>query len=346
MSDKTRHALELCAQTAAAAYDALQAVDEPASSKDAEILRKDFLSILTLLYAAATKIALSLKPPNPDYQASLRPITDMGGASVALSACASQFTTHQHGPAMRRKVRSLAGNVLHAARHLCSSLASDSGDIYVLTGAVHDSVDRARELPESELATIRAIFRTNQACLDDGLPELKELIEGSEDPDDGWNDLEDELGDDLTSKTLSVEERARVSTLFPLIKITTQLHKKILSDCLAVSLEPPLPLPRLAALEPLSTQLLTHFEDAVSSLYGPQNPTAINDSMTVLLATAADMRRQLQPATDSSSTDVSDQLQNLNISDVAPALPEKTSKWLQLCFAQIDQLSSKCLPVT
>jgi len=120
-------------------------------------------------------------------------------------------------------------------------------------------------------------------------------------------------------------------------------------DCLAASLQPPLPLSRLIALDPLSTQLLTGFEDAVSSLYGPQSEEAVNEAVVALLSTASALRSHVEGTAIGSVDSVAEQLSGVVIdasSTTTFTLPEKTKKWLQLCFAQIDKLSQTALPVT
>jgi len=218
MSDKTSLALAECRQSTTVAFDALQTSEDPTIDQDLETLRRDYQSLLSLTYSAATKVALSLKPPKPDYQASLVPIEDLANSSGALATCATLFSAARHGPAMRKKARSLASDVINAVRQLSASL--EGGDVYVLTGTIHDAIDSARtQLPESEAAAVREVFRANQACLDDGIPELNELMqEPAEDDDaagagDGWDELDEEFGEGLSSKALTPEERQRVTAV-------------------------------------------------------------------------------------------------------------------------------------
>lgn len=217
---KVTAALGAAAETASAGLDALSASNDHDQTADAvpelAVLRKDFVSINTLLYSAVTKIALALRPgqdTGPEYKAALQPIADLGSSAVALSACTSLFSATAHGPALRTHARNLASDVLRAVQQLALALDDKEEDLYVRTGAVHDAIDRARaQLPASELDAVRDVFRPNQALLDDGLPEVQELMDeddASSEPD-GWDELAEEFGDDFAPSKLSPEERQRV----------------------------------------------------------------------------------------------------------------------------------------
>ncbi|EJD44096.1 hypothetical protein AURDEDRAFT_185146 [Auricularia subglabra TFB-10046 SS5] len=330
---KATAALKAAASTAAAALDALQATQNSNAAPAIElaVLRKDYTSILTLLYSAVTKVALALRPPKQEWKAALQPINDMGSATVALSSCASLFSVQHHGASLRTQARNLASDVLRTVQQLASTIEDDTEDLYVRTGALHDAIDRARnELPASELDAVRDLFRANQACLDDGLPELQELIEEDEcdhvENDDDW----DAFGDEFASSKLSPEERQRVKEAYPLVKLITQLHKKILSDYLSPKRDPQLSMQQLEAIRPLSTDILSRFEDVVAALYGPQEAGVVHAAVSAILSTVASVKPLVLPGQD----DISTGMEGLSLSSE----PSKSTKWFQLCFAQIEKL--------
>ncbi|KZV93368.1 hypothetical protein EXIGLDRAFT_768140 [Exidia glandulosa HHB12029] len=365
-------ALAAAAQTASAGLDALAASSDPQISPDDEhepaVLRKDLISIMTLLYNAVTKIALALRPGQsngPEYAASLQPTKDLGSATVALAACASLFSSASHGPALRTHARNLASDVLRAVQQLASSLDDQDEDLYVRTGAVHDAIDRARaQMPASELDAVRDVFKANQACLDDGIPEVQELMEedGTSDEPDGWDELAEEFGDDFAPSKLTPEERQRVkdvsyysvhstalasdvSKMYPLLKIVVQLHKKVMTDHLVAKADAAsaLPIAHLAALQPLSTQILMRFEDLVSALYGPQDTAAVDTALSAMLETARSLKPLLIP---SDGQDLAAKVEQLDLNGTAsvPAVESKSTRWFRLCFIQIDKIAQTLRP--
>lgn len=213
-------ALAAAAKTASAGIEALDApANVDTTTPELAVLRKDYVSLMTMLYNAVTKIALALRPgqaDGPAYQAALQPIADLGSATVALSACTTFFSAATHGSALCTRARQLATDVLRAVQQLAAGLEDEDGaTLYVRTGAVHEAIDRARaQLPASELDAVRATFIANQACLDDGLPEVQGLIDGdgddAEQDSDGWGELAEEFGEDFAPSKLTPAERKRV----------------------------------------------------------------------------------------------------------------------------------------
>lgn len=127
-----------------------------------------------------------------------------------------------------------------------------------------------------------------------------------------------------------------VFQLYPFIKIVVQLHKKIMSDHLAAKADGALSIAHLAILQPLSTQVLTRFEDLVAALYGPQDVATINIAFSAMLETTASLKRSLVPSVDE---DLANAVDKLHLSGSSQPVESKTNKWFRLCFVQIDKMA-------
>jgi hypothetical protein len=189
------------------------------------ILHKDFISLLSLVYAQATKLAILLKPTSPVYSAAVLPAQDMSKHVVAIATCAALFDPHIHGATLVSEARSTAQEVLESVTGLLQALissftspnAEDNGEYLVRTGAVHELVETARGpdgLSQDNLAAVRKRWKEDQSVLKDAFKELEELLQDTsdeEEEDDDFDDGWDELG--LKESKMTPDEVSRVKTV-------------------------------------------------------------------------------------------------------------------------------------
>jgi hypothetical protein len=196
-------------------------------------LRTDFISLLSIIHSAATKVALSLKPTSPQHKASLVPLRDLTNTVAAL-VHSIRLMRRKQGLTLMKEYESVAENVISAIRSLVQSLLSPPVDqslstkeYLVRTGEVHEIIDRVRKAGSLSLSNrdaVQKIWLQDYDSLQDGAEEIKGMCKpaGSntenEDEDgdvfyDGW----EELGVDSNRK-LSLDELDRaekVSSFLP-----------------------------------------------------------------------------------------------------------------------------------
>jgi hypothetical protein len=193
------------------------------------LLHKDFLSLLSLIYASTTKLSFALKPSSPSHKAALEPLKDLSDSVASLPHCVCLIKTH-NGKTLAAEANTIAKDVLEALNSLVqtfivinSSSSGEAGSEYLIrTGAVHEIIDKARSpdgLSGSNLAAVTKILKRNQESLDDGLAEVRETMENAESSEDGTGEgqSEDEDFDDgwaelgISSKTMpSATELERI----------------------------------------------------------------------------------------------------------------------------------------
>ena len=175
-------------------------------SHSLSVLRKDFLSLLTLIYTTSTKVALTLRPSEPAYSASLTPVQELTKHISSLTTCATLFD--EHGLTLAKEVRQSAQDVCEAVRGLSqtfititenpgnegASTSSGAGEDYLVrTGAIHEIVENIKkELSEDNVAAVRKKYAVEVGLLEDTVKEVAEMIEDSE--GDGDSEDEDDEG--------------------------------------------------------------------------------------------------------------------------------------------------------
>lgn len=190
------------------------------------VLRNDFLSLLTLIYTSSTKISLTLRPSEPAYSASKSPIQDITTHVSSLTTCATLFDPHGKvlAEAVRRSATEVCQSVLAFAQGFLSitneadssSSSQSKEDYLVRTGTVHECIEKIRKsLPESNAGAVKNLWLQDRAMLDDSFAEVNTMIEEGGDgyeSDEGFGD-DDDLLDELglgTTKSLSSIEIERV----------------------------------------------------------------------------------------------------------------------------------------
>ena len=220
-----RNALALVVENCKAA---LIAIDEEAQdsypSSDFPTLRKDFLSLLSLIHASSTKVALALKPSSPQYKAALSPLKDLSNNVAALTHSIRLMRRGQSATILK-EYTSLLQNVIGAIESLAQMFldptTTATEEYLIRTGTIHDLIDIARKpggLSMTSRDAVRKRWLQNHESIVDGAEEIQQICnptdtQGDDFIDDGW----EELG--INSTTLSPSELDRTekvgSSSFP-----------------------------------------------------------------------------------------------------------------------------------
>lgn len=342
--------LALISETCFTALANLSIPTEQSPSPDLSVLQKDLISLLTLIYAATTKSALTLKPSAPSYPASLVPLKDLATNTAALSHCARMFNGDVHGCTLRKEVITTVRDVIEAVRALVQTFLAlqahagsgtgQAGEEYMIrTAGVHDLIDKAKGpngLSKDNLGAVRKIWAQDRGSLDDGFREVGEMLEDEEEGDGAADDEDDggwgELGLGKTEKMTSVELDC-TKKVHHLLRLTTLLHKRILVDLLATG-SVSLPNTTLDALLIHSSSLLAASDDLVATLYTPQVPASIRKELIAFI----DIVRSLQSGLQSAFRPLEAQMALLSVTNTGDAQAAKGKdlpKWFQTCFEQI-----------
>ena len=175
-----------------------------------QTLLADYSSLLSLVYASTTKIALTLKPSDPTYSAALLPLRDVTKHADALASCACSIHPDLHGKTLARETRWATEAVVNALHVFLDCFLDDPpvNESYLIrTGAVHEAIERARSISKSNVEAVKKRWEADREGLNDCVKELAEMIEeetaddiesdgesgnsriGDSFSDDGWGDL-------------------------------------------------------------------------------------------------------------------------------------------------------------
>ena len=357
--------LESC-DNALTALSAQTDDSEDYPTADFATLRTDFISLLSIIHSAVTKVALTLKPTSPQHKASLVPLRDLTN-NVAALVHSIRLIRQKQGLTVMKEYESVAKNVISAIRSLVQSLLSPPGgqplstkEYLVRTGEVHEIIDRVRKaggLSLSNRDAVQKIWLQDHDSLQDGAEEIKEMCkpagsntENEDEDGDAFYDGWEELGVD-SSRKLSLDELDRaekvcssvpflqtshVFQVEALVKVTLLLHKRIINDVLSSKCQrqDDLSLNKLAVL---SGSLLTASDDLISSMYSPQHLDIITSYLNSFLGVNQDIRKIILLPHDKA---LHERMESLSLAD-QPS--EKTRKWFTTCFDQIDKCGAKVL---
>lgn len=367
MSDKQKAivALTFVSQTCTTALSAVDDRDRErshAETYDLSVISKDLHSLLSLIYNLSTKLSLALSPSSPTYSASLPLLQDLAKHTSGVVYCVSLLNEVQHGATFIKDTKKIVKGILKSLRDLVQtfielatcdlpSTSRTAGEDYLVrTAALHDLITTAQGsngIPKDNRSAIRQNWSVDKATLEDGLSEVTRMIEEAErddanrptaegdDFDDGW----DELGFG-TNTSLDKEELARSKSIYPILRLTALLHKRIFLDVLSSTC--PVPVPNVAydLLLEQSHSLLAATDELVATLYPPQDPDSVYKEVAALMTVIATLRTRLQvffPVDD--GLDV--ELNQLSIQDTPLSKSRKVNKkWFDTCFDQISRLSS------
>jgi len=183
---------------------------------DFATLRTDFLSLLSLLHAATTKVALALKPGALDHHcAAISPLRDLSKHVAALTF--SVRLMHQtQGQTLLAEYKNTAQNAIRSIEHFADGLHSamsqshEDDNYLVAVNKVHQLIDNAKRpgtLSLDNKAAVRKRWLQDYDSLLDGVEEIREMTNPTDEEafDDGWEDL------GLKSKQeFTLEEKARL----------------------------------------------------------------------------------------------------------------------------------------
>lgn len=218
--------------------DSNSSVDSPS---DLHIILTDFISLLSLLHGATTKIALSLNPSSPTYQAALTPLKEVAERVPALSHSVS-LIDRSHGAILLKEVEFVAIDVIQSIKSLMQTLLEETKpntgsvgrttEMYLVrTGAVHDTIERARtqnSISRDNLAAVRKLWIRDHDSLVDALEEAREVCEGADSMNDEFNDGWDELG--ISTENLKPVELERATkvilAILPFLYLNTLLCRR------------------------------------------------------------------------------------------------------------------------
>jgi hypothetical protein len=197
----TRNSLSLLVENCKAALVAIDNSDELAqetTSTDFPTLRRDFLSLHSLIHASSTKVALALKPSSPQYKAALTPLKDLSN-NVAALIHSIRLMRRDQSTTILKEYTSLAQNVIGAVESLAQmfldSTATATEEFYLVrTGTIHDLIDMARKpggLSVTSREAVRKRWLQNHESIVDGAEEIQQICspEGDDFIDDGWEEL-------------------------------------------------------------------------------------------------------------------------------------------------------------
>ncbi|OCH93371.1 hypothetical protein OBBRIDRAFT_885514 [Obba rivulosa] len=358
--EKALETLRLFSEACTVSITALQQpLSASSSSLTCAVLRKDFLSLLTLVYTSTTKLTLTLRPSEPSYTAASGPLRDLAQHISSLTTCAILFDAH--GATLSREVRTVAKEVIEALRCLSENFVNQGGQDYlVATGTVHDVVSQAQQsLSTDNISAVKKRWMSDRSMLDDVLDEVAYMIEthgagDEEDEDEG--DLDDEW-DELglgAKKKMSEAELSRTKKVHPLLRFTTGLQKRVLLDIFPriSSQSPPVSNATLDALPTHSHNLLINSEELTAALYAPQDLANISSAITSLAGAVSQLQSalldgaMLPPPRTPDADALAEGVSSMRVSnDGATEKPKTPTKdrdvrgWFDTCFMQIDRLS-------
>jgi len=264
-------------------------------------LRKDFLSLMTLIHSYTTRLwmALGKKPSTP---AAAVPILETLSQHIQnLSGCAGAFDRNQFGNSLSNEARLAAQEVLQATKVLLRAYANNSEepDSSQRTGTVHDACDRHRNLSMDNREAVAKIWKNDQEALKDALKEVEELLSPSDEDalGNGWDELDQELGDlasELTEAEVSLVKkvthpyssysiafltRVQVQTV---LELTSNLRKRLHKQYLNPNSQTALSVSELDSLASLSQATVPLFDDIVGALDSPQDLGILKTSLKSL----------------------------------------------------------------
>ncbi|PCH37961.1 hypothetical protein WOLCODRAFT_87743 [Wolfiporia cocos MD-104 SS10] len=321
------------------------------SAPSCAVLHKDYLSLLTLVYASTTKSSLTLRPQEPAYSAALGPLRDLATNITALTTCATLFDVY--GFTLASDARLSAREVCEAVRALATNFLDKNGEDYLVrAGTVHDLVDQAkRDLSVDNRTAVRKRWISDRGMLEDTYEEVISMAEGGNDDEieDGEDDFGDDEWDELglgSSKKLSEAEVDRIKKVQPLLRFSTLLHKRVQLDILSDASTATPSLEALDALPSCSHGLLVASEEVVAALYAPQNPANVASAITSLSTAVKTLRLTLEdgallPRRNGDVDELTTGMATLSVggNGVNGQKNRDARGWFETCFAQIEKLS-------
>ena len=374
---KLKAASELC-QASLNVLENISGSPSSASEPDPAKIHADLLSLLSLVYHIATKLALALNPTEPAFPAAFSPLDDLVKHINAITSCTSLFTT-TFGSTLRTEVMDLTLDVLQATRGFLDHcvLITDgvtppsklkAAHLY-LTGSLHELIDHSRGsdgLSKDNLQAVRKKWSQDRSTLEDGYRELSELLtsDGTDDGsfNEGFGDEDDLVFDsapltaeeaERTKKVSILVSHSRFSELSDIqvqryIRVTNLLHERVYIDLLKpstlkIASSSPNFVSTLDEISGQSVQFVSTTDEIISCLHSPQDPKAISASLKNLGEVATTLHTLLNrgnflPEPKEQSLESQMKSMTVQTSEVGQKKEKDTRKWFDTCLAQVDKL--------
>ena len=209
---------ENCKAVLAGLAGKLEDINEDYPATEFSTLRTDFLSILSLLYAASTKVALALKPDaKAHHAAALVPLRDLSN-NVAALLYSIRLMRQTQGSTLLAEYENIARDIISSIEHFAEGLhnslsQANSNDHFVAVAKVHELIDNAKKSGAMSLdnkTAVRKKLIQDHETLMDVAEEIEEMRQSSgPDDEEGFDDGWEELGL-KSNQELSQEERDRL----------------------------------------------------------------------------------------------------------------------------------------
>ncbi|KAI0256690.1 hypothetical protein BJV78DRAFT_1150657 [Lactifluus subvellereus] len=303
--------------------DSITALNNPNTSNAQNLplstLRRDFLSILSVLYSNTTKLSIALNPTSPTYSAAVTPLKDLVAHSSTLASNASLFLPDVHGRTLTAEVHATAKSVLTALQELAHAHLSllakpalkdddddarSANDGYLAkTGVVHELIaqtkaDEPQGLSRTNLIAVRKRWREHSDIIADAVSTLE--IEAfppddddDDDNDDGWDDPEFELDLGAGGKQ-SPEQIQLAKKILTVAERTSALFNDVRTALLPIArrapaAQAPPPPPPNALLDDLldsAPPLVAAVDNLATQIYGTssENASHLNEARSEFLA--------------------------------------------------------------
>ena len=139
--------------------------------------------------------------------------------------------------------------------------------------------------------------------------------------------------------------------VYPLLRMTVLLHKRIQLDVLKGVKDPPTSMiPLLDSLPPRSHALLLSTEELTAALYSPQDSSSIRSALVSLVADVNQLAAvlydgQLLALKDADINALTKQMAaaSINSSSAKSKTSSDSRKWFDTCFEQINKVSQTTL---
>jgi len=331
------------------------------------VLRTDYISLLSLLHNRALSLSLSLKPPIT-APAVIKVLSDLNADLGRFTNCTLSIDDEVHGEEMRKAMRWGAEEVLEgvqrtvdaASQAVASGLVEKEGDKRDLlpVASLLSSIERLKDtLPKDNKAAVVRRWELDTAALEDGVRETREMIEEGEEKakkgpggdavdsdeeeeeeENGW----DELGDGFGDEQLSGADLERAKKIFPLLRLVTLLHKRLLTHHLKISQVPPLTEAHITSLFRNSTSLVSSADELASSLYTPQDVPVILTRVQELNACVEKFKAawdewEAERGLSNLKIEQGEEKKPQNGKDTKESKDAANRKWFDMCFVQIEK---------
>ncbi|KAG8823516.1 hypothetical protein FRC17_009305 [Serendipita sp. 399] len=280
-----------------------------------ETLRKDFISVVSLIYNHTTRLWLALGKQPPTPAAILPTLQDLSKHISTLYGCALAFRD-VYGKSFVSEARRSTVGVLVALQHLLQDyIEGKKGDNSMRkTAAVHESCDHARNLSLDAREAVWKEWKIDNEAIKDAMRELKELLSTGETGDkeeisDGWDELLE--GEAACEVELTDNDRAAIKKAIIVLEGFASYRKQFQKTVLSSTTELEIDVATYDRISELSRALIPVVDDIVGCL---DPPVGLDELKQLLEALGRGLRR-LHDAITQHMPNVLEQVDKLDLSD-------------------------------